>query len=82
MHFASNYGHSNVRKNNGANSVSLIDFVDLSVHHYMQSVNKKMSNKMTQTMKARDKWIEHLDEYERQKKSTTEKQGGRNKSKI
>ena len=37
---------------------------------------------MTQTMKARDKWIEHLDEYERQKKSTTEKQGGRNKSKI
>ena len=60
-------------ENNGDNSA--IYFLDLSVHHYMQSALKKRNNKMTQTMKARDKWIQHLDLHESNKKfKTTEKE--------
>ena len=60
-------------ENNGDNSA--IYFLDLRVHHYMQSALKKKNNKMTQTMKARDKWIQHLDLHESNKKfKTTEKE--------
>ena len=56
-------------ENNGENSA--IYFLDLSSNHYMQSAIKKRDNKMTQSMKARDKWIEHLDKHESQRKFTT-----------
>ena len=53
-------------ENNGENSA--IYFLKLSVYRYMQSGFKKRNNKMTQTMKARDKCIKRLDKHKSQRK--------------